>query len=344
MKKLLTGIVMLALSMNTLASAAEYKITAPRTEQLREGTYEEELENIDVSMMMSTALLSLTDTKDVFTQIKVETKNDKPVVATLKIELPQDLIAEGSSAVEYMDVKIVASDETVIFDETAVEKTDEEATEDKNKQNILLGIMNEEGKDYEETFDIHISANDNIKLADVANKLTDVVWTIELNANDDVVAAAKKAAEADKEDEKPAKTIKITVDKATDKDGGKVAAGDYRLIGVGSCQIKTPEGKRDVSFTLSDKESEAVAVTLKEGDEIIISGGEDAKLQLLSPVKATQKPAASTTKTPTATKAPTNKKANPKTGDTSPVVRVSVAALMAMGAMVFAARSKKRED
>ena len=329
MKKLLTGIMALTLMLTTAVSAAEYKITAPRTEQIQEGTYEEEIQTADVSMMVSTAVLGLTDTKDVFAQINIETKNDKPSVATLKLTIPEEKVAEGDNAIDYMDLKIALSDGSVVFEE------DKDTEKGKNEQSILLGIVNEDGEDYSDTLDIYISANDDMKLSELANKPSDVEWIIELDSNEDVVAAAKKTLSDD--EEKPGKTINITVDKTTDKDDGKVAAGDYGFIGKGKCTITTPDGKRDVSFTLSDKASEAVYVKLKEGDKITITGDKDAKLELINASKTT-----TTTKANNATK--TNSKTNPKTGDSSQVALVSVVALLAVVAMTYAARNKKRED
>ena len=381
MKKILTGIVALVLMFTTVASAAEYKISVPDSEQVQEGTYEEEIKTIDVSLMVSAAVLGITDTKSEFAQIKVESKSDKPVVATLKLELPEDKVAEGESAIDYMDLKIATSDKTVVFDETEkkvkeetkdeqsnddeevkeTEETEETENKDKNKQEILLGIINEDGKDYTETFDIQISANKDIKLVDVTSKLTDVVWTVELNSKEDVVAAAKKVIENenDADADKPTKTINVTVDKTTEIDKGKLAAGEYTFNGIGKCTINTADGELYKAFNLSEKESEAESVTLKEGYEIIITGGEDAKLIPKAKTAVTQKPSSSTTRntyttsrntTPTTSRTSSNatksaaSKANPKTGDNSVAVPVSVVALMAMAAMVYVVNSKKRED
>lgn len=322
MKKLFALLVAASCMLSSVAFAASMKVSVPNTEQAVEVTYEETAKSVDASLMVATSVLALTDSKDVAATIKLDSNSDKPVAIKLDMSIPEDKIKSGTTAIDYIGLKIENSDGVIVYEDTQARE------KGANNREVVLGIMNEDGKDDSQTYYIYMSAADGIKMTDLVNAPADIVWSINLDADEEVVASVKNSELGGV---KGGKTITISVDTATDKDGGKVAAGVYGFTGKGTCTIKSADGTKENTFVLSEDEAKAKYVTVNKGDIITVTGDEDAKLLLLN-----QKAAASTTSN--------SSKTNPKTGDTAPITLAAVAAILAMGLMVYAARTKKRED
>lgn len=318
MKKLFALLVAASCMLSSVAFAASVKVSVPNTEQAAEVTYEETAKSVDASLMVATSVLALTDTKDVVATIKVDSNSDKPVALKLDMSIPEEKIKSGTTAIDYIDLKIENSDGATVYE-------DAEAREKgANNREVVLGIMNEDGKDDSQTYNIYMSAADGIKMTDLVNAPIDIVWNIEFDADEEVVALVKNSELGGV---KGGKTITISVDTATDKNGGKLAAGVYGFTGKGTCTIKSADGTKESTFALSEDEAKAKYVTVNKGDIITVTGDQDAKLLLLN-----QKTASDSSKT------------NPKTGDNAPITLAVAAAVLAMGVMIYAARTKKRED
>lgn len=316
MKKIVTYLAALALMCSaTSVMAADFKVSVPNTDKIVENIYDEEIETVDVTEMM-TQVSKLTDSKDVIQQLAFESDSDAPVVVTLKLEIPEDKSAQGNTAIDYIDFKVVAADGSILFEDS------EDREKGANSREVVLGILNETGEPASQVYDIYMSANDAMSMSELVSLPTDIKWTLVLNV-----------AEKDEVLNENQKTITVAVDKVTDKDGGKVAEGIYGLMGKGICTITSADGQKAVSFYLSENEAEAKYASLKKGDTIVVNGGADAKLQLINP------PAGATVTTQD-----TQTKENPKTGDNAPLTLVGAAAAAAMAMMVYTTRNRRKED
>ena len=316
MKKIVTYLAAFALMCSTTSvMAADFKVSVPNTDSLVENIYDDTVESVDVTDMVS-QVSKLTDSKNVIQQLALESDSDSPVIVTLKLDIPEDKIAQGKTAIDYIDFKVVASDGSILFEDG------EEREKGVNSREVVLGILNETGEPASQVYDIYMSANDAMSMSELVNLPTDIDWTLVLNVAEQPEVLGESQ-----------KTITVAVDNATDKDGGKVAEGIYGLMGKGTCTITSADGQKTVSFELSDKESEVKYASLKKGDTIVVVGGADAKIQFMSPPAGTT-PATQDTTT----------KENPKTGDNAPLTFVGAAAVAAMAIMVYTTRNRRKED
>lgn len=157
---------------------------------------------------------------------------------------------------------------------------------------------------------------------------------------------------------------KIVVYATTDTNKSEsIKPGTYRLVGSGHAVITDSTGSKKSEFDLKSAENTQAVTTLKEGDVLTVTGDSNAYVQFKAPTatatvkpsataKATVKPTATAkaTKKPIATAKTTAKptataKTNPKTGDTAPIVGVSVLAIMALGVVVYiGVTSKKKKN
>ena len=98
------------------------------------------------------------------------------------------------------------------------------------------------------------------------------------------------------------------------------------------CNIKSKDGSKNITFTLNPEEAKGKTVALEVGDTVVVTGDSNAKIQFGTPATA------STTATPKPAKA------NPKTGDSTPIVAITVLAFIALSGILYGTFSKRKED
>ena len=306
--------------------AAGINVSTKSTEEKIVATYSEDKFSKDITSLMNESK-NLTDSKDVIEQITIESESEKPVVALLKLEIPEDVAKNsGYSAIDYIDFRISSSDGTILFEET------EARASSMNNRTLILGTLNNESENDTQIFNIRMSSNDKIKYSDLENSVSDIKWSLEVNADIDSAMNSVTNNEVSPSPQPTQKVLTITVGDKTDKEGNMLEKGVYVLFGNGACNIKSKDGSKNITFTLNPEEAKGKTVALEVGDTVVVTGDSNAKIQFGTPATA------STTATPKPAKA------NPKTGDSTPIVAITVLAFIALSGILYGTFSKRKED
>lgn len=324
-----------------------------------------------------TALKNLTATKDVVQKIQIRS-TAVPVDCWLKLELPAEsgyARSGGYSAVDYYSLKITDKNEKVIYDDAS-----DNAQSKAGEKKIHLGTIDEDNKSKTAEYNIYVSVNDAVNTSELSDKPSDVQWKL-IYTNDtknfeptpSPVPPSVTAAPSANVTPAPAvnvspgatatvnpsvspsatagsKLISIAVT-SKEVEGDSVKPGTYKLIGKGNAVVTDEKGEKLSEIKLAEELAKAASVTIKEGDKVTLTGNQDAYIQFKSAVvatatpKATAKVTAKATSTAKATVKPTaTAKANPKTGDTAPIVGVSVTAVIALAAALYILLTSKRKN
>lgn len=301
-----------------------------------------------------------------------ESADGAPVSVKLRLSLPgadkdgdpESPKQNDNEILDYYNIKVTSADGTVLYNDADVTETDENAA----YRDIDLGLMNETSSAENKIFNIAISADKDMKNYERAASRLD--WSI-VTAVRDALPAPTAAPEAEGESESvqsestvpPAQPEAVPTNAPSAAPvtnsavlpsgeyavGHDIPAGRYTMTGSGKVHVYTDEGILRMTIALKHKGDSGAngvdeyVLTVKDGETVQVENEIMLSPFRSSAILPTAKPSASPSAAPASgtgsasTSAPKSSSSqNPKTGDTTPVVLISVigaAALLSAAAI-----------
>ena len=282
-----------------------------------------------------------------------------------KDDVPEAPATDVSGALDYYNIKVTAADGTVLYDFTDAPETDEDAS----YKDIDLGMMNETSGAENKIFNITLSVNSDMK--DYAKTASKLDWSIvtetvtrqpepeddepdnetEATEIEETAAPAEPATEPVSTPLPSAESASAVLQSGDYLVGVDIPSGRYTATGSGKVYVYTDEDILKISVALKHKGDgsangiEEYVLTVKDGETLGIEGEimlapyrASSILPTPTPAPADEETAAGSGKTAKRG----NSSQNPRTGDTTPVVTVSVIGISALLAAIVIAVIKRK--
>ena len=278
------------------------------------------------------------------------------------------------STLDYYNIKITDTDGNVIYSY----EEDTEKEQNKTYKDIPLGVLNTTRSAENKIYNITLSVNKDLNKSSISKNADKLDWSIVSDTYIDepaptstptVTVSASPAvqpaevtpspAAADQPSVKEDKNGVVTLAKGEYLCGKDIEPGRYTMTGSGKVHVYTSEDVLKTTIALKDKDNTSAngvdeyVINLQEGERIVVES--DTKFTPYTASKATATPRATASAKPSSTSktsatatpkaaASSNDKSNPKTGDSAPIIGVSVLGIIALGAFAFLAIKKRKEN
>lgn len=291
--------------------------------------------------------------------ITSESANNAPVAFKLRLAIPEKAASDEKpeaiaatpspdeiSALDYYNIKITDRDGNVIY----TYEDDESAGGGETYKDMPLGTLNVSDSSENKIFNLTISVNkdmDKNSIADEAEKLDwQIVSDIAIIPTEEAKPQTQSTPKADSKDT-------VTLEKGEYICGKDIEPGRYTMTGNGKVHVYATDGALKSTIALKDKDDETsngvaeYIINLAEDEKVVVDDVANftpySSAKATATPKGTATPKATATPKTSATTQPTDK-SNPKTGDSAPIIGVSILAIAALAGAALIVIKKKKEN